>query len=292
LTTSSGALKKYYVISQEVIMNGRTLRLKKFIPDGERIIILPLDHGEFQGPRKGLIDFRQTLQEIDRGYDALLCAPGQFERNWDIFAARKSVTSIVRINWDSDYCFQWGYTKGYHGVVLSPAQAAAMGVDVVLASISIGSGDAAVDSANVEQFARLLAEARSVGIPIGGEIYPGIAGQVSDEAFHDLIYRSCRIVSELGADFIKTFYTGPQFGEVVESTPVPLIVLGADKVEEIQALRLAEKAMQAGARGVVFGRNVFEGARPNDFLAALGEIVRKGIPAAEAAKKYGFKTND
>jgi DhnA family fructose-bisphosphate aldolase class Ia len=269
-------------------MIGRTLRLKKFIPDGERIIILPLDHGEFQGPRKGLVDFRQTLQVIDRGYNAILCAPGQFEHNWDIFAARKSVTSIVRINWDSDYCFQWGYTKGIHGVVLSPTQAAAMGVDVVLASISLGSGDAAIDSTNVEMFAKLVAEARSVGLPIGGEVYPGVYGQVSDEAFHDLISQSCRIVSELGADFIKTFYTGPRFSEIVKSTPVPLICLGADKVEEIQALGLAEKAVQAGARGVVFGRNVFEGARPVDFLAALGEIVHKGASAAAAAKTYGF----
>ena len=193
---------------------------------------------------------------IDSGYNALLCAPCQFERNWDIFAARKSVTSIVRINWNSDYCFQWSYTNGYHGVVLSPVQAMAMGVDVVLASISIGSGDAAVDSANVEQFARLVAEARSVGIPIGGEIYPGKTGQISDEDFHDLIYCSCRIISELGADFIKTFYTGPKFGEVVKSTPVPLIVLGADKVEEIQALGLVEKAMQAGARRGVWAQHV------------------------------------
>ena len=132
-----------------------------------------------------MVDFRKTLQEIDYGYNAILCAPGQFERNWDIFAARKSVTSIVRINWDSDYCFQWGYTKGIHGVVLSPTQAATMGVDVVLASISIGSGDAAVDSANVEMFAKLVAEALSVGLPIGGEVYPGVYGQVSPEAFHE-----------------------------------------------------------------------------------------------------------
>ena len=51
---------------------------------------------------------------------------------------------------------------------------------------------------------------------------------------------------------------------------------------------MAEKAVQAGARGVVFGRNVFEGARPKDFLAALGEIVHKGAAAAAAAKTYGF----
>ena len=117
----------------------------------------------------------------------------------------------------------------------------------------------AVDSANVEMFAKLVAEARSVGLPIGGEVYPGVYGQVSPEAFHELISQSCRIVSELGADFIKTFYTGPHFNEIVKSTPVPLICLGADKVEEIQALGLAEKAVQAGRlrRGV--GRNVFEG---------------------------------
>ncbi len=100
----------------------------------------------------------------------------------------------------------------------------------------------------------------------------------------NLISLSCRIVSELGADFIKTFYTGPRFNEIVKSTPVPLICLGADKVEEIQALGMAEKAVQAGARGVVFGRNVFEGARPKDFLAALGEIVHKGAAAAAAGE--------
>jgi DhnA family fructose-bisphosphate aldolase class Ia len=137
-------------------------------------------------------------------------------------------------------------------------------------------------------FARLVAEARQVGIPIGGEVYPGHAGQISSDEFHDLIYRSCRIVSELGADFIKTFYTGPKFAEVVEAVPVPLIVLGADKTDEAKALLLAENAVKAGARGVVFGRNVFECAEPVNFLSALGEVVRQGSSAAEAAKKYGY----
>ena len=269
-------------------MIGRTLRLKKFIPDGERIIILPLDHGEFQGPRKGLIDFRTTLQTIDRGYDALLCSPGQFEKNWDIFATRKSVTSIMRINWDADYCFQWGYTQGHHASVISPAQASSLGVDVVLASLVVGTGNAAVDCANVEMFAKLVSEARAAGMPIGGEVYPGLTGQIGADEFHDLISQSCRIAAELGADFVKTFYTGSKFADIVQSTPIPLIVLGADKVEEPKALDLAENAMKAGARGVVFGRNVFECNRPVDFLAALGDIVHKGLPAAEAAGMHGF----
>ena len=34
-------------------MQGSELRLKRLIPDGGNIIILPIDHGEFQGPRQG-----------------------------------------------------------------------------------------------------------------------------------------------------------------------------------------------------------------------------------------------
>jgi len=269
-------------------MIGRQLRLNKLLPGNDRIIILPLDHGEFQGPRKGLVNFRKTLQEIDNGYDAVLCSPGQFEKNWDLFAERKCLTSIVRINWDSDYCFQWGYTKGYHAAVLSPAQASALGIDVLLASIPLGTGDPLVDSANVELFARLVAEARSAGMPIGAEVYPGLAGQLNQDDLHDIIFKSCRIAAELGADFVKTFYTGPRFSEVVEGTPIPLIVLGAEKIAETQALLLAENAIAAGARGVVFGRNVFESERPKDFLKALGEIVRQGSSARQAAIKFQF----
>jgi DhnA family fructose-bisphosphate aldolase class Ia len=270
-------------------MIGRSLRLKKFLPDNERIIILPLDHGEFQGPRKGLIDFRKTLQNIDHGYDAILCSPGQFERNWDIFAARKNVTSILRINWDSDYCFQWNYTKGNHASVITPAQASAMGADILLASLSVGTGDAAVDCANVELFSKLVYEARSLGIPIGGEVYPGLTGKLTGDEFHQLICTTCRIAAELGADFVKTFYTGPQFTEVVEAASIPLIVLGADKVAEPKALVMAENAVKAGARGVVFGRNVFESSRPLDFLDALGEIVHNGASASDAAGKFHFR---
>ncbi len=268
-------------------MTGTQIRFHKLLPPGERIIILPIDHGEFTGPRKGLINARETLQSLT-GYDAALLSPGMLERCWDVFAARRGLVSIVRLNWNSDYCFQWDYRTGLHGQVLSPAQASALGADIVLASLAIGTGDPAVDAASVELFARLAAEARAVGLPIGGEVYPSMTGRLSAEAFHDLVWRSCRIASELGADFIKTFYTGPQFHEVIDATPVPIIVLGADKVDELQALRMAANGVAAGARGVVFGRNVFESDRPQAFLDALGAVVRRGEAPEAAAQRFGF----
>jgi DhnA family fructose-bisphosphate aldolase class Ia len=268
-------------------MLGSRIRLNRLLPPGKRIIILPLDHGEFQGPRKGLIDPRATLSSLD-GFDAVLLSPGMFEHCWDVIAGRKELVSIMRLNWNSDYCFQWDYRAGVHGLVRTPAEALAMGADVALASLAVGTGDPAVDAASVEMFARLAAEARIAGIPIGGEVYPGKAGLLGEDEFHDLIVRSCRIASELGADFIKTFHTGPRFAEVVEATPVPIIVLGASKVNEADALRMAASGVASGARGVVFGRNVFESGHPQNFLNALGEVVRDGVNPATAAAHYGW----
>jgi DhnA family fructose-bisphosphate aldolase class Ia len=268
-------------------MTGRDIRFRKLLPPGERIIILPIDHGEFQGPRKGLINARTTLDTLS-GYDAVLMSPGTLQQCWEVFAARKSLVSIVRLNWNTNYCFQWDYHTGQHAQVLTPSEALALGADVVLASLAIGTGDPAIDAASVDLFGRMAAEARAVGVPIGTEVYPVTNGPVSPETFHDLVWRSCRIAGELGADFVKTFYTGPRFGEVIEATPIPVIVLGADKMDEPKALAMAEAGITAGARGVVFGRNVFECDRPQAFLDALGRVVRRGVPAATAARESGF----
>ncbi len=269
-------------------MLGNEVRLKRLIPDGQNIIILPVDHGEFQGPRKGLVRPLDTLEALG-GYDAVLLSPGMFVRCSGFFARRRGLNAIVRLNWNADYCFQWGYQDGTHTRVLSPAGALAMGADVGLASVILGTGTPAVDAASAELFARLAEEARAAGLPLGGEFYPGgDLGRFTPDEFHDLILKGARMIAELGADFVKTFYTGPRFAEVVQACPVPVIVLGASKEAEPQALRKAAEGIAAGARGVVFGRNVFEAERPQAVLDALGEVVCQAASAEAAAKRHGF----
>ncbi len=267
-------------------MQGSELRLKRLIPDGHNIIILPIDHGEFQGPRKGLIRPLDTLTALD-GYDAVLLSPGAFLQCAELFAARRHVSAIIRLNWNADYCFQWDYHDSSTARVLSPAAALAMGADAALASLAIGTGSASRDAANVEIFARLAEEARVAGLPLGAEFYPAYEpSYYGPDRFHDMIQRVLRIASELGASFVKTFYTGPRFSEIVETTPVPVIVLGAGKEDELTALRKAADSMAAGARGVVFGRNVFEADQPLAFLKALGAVVRSGASAGAAAAEH------
>ena len=76
----------------------------------------------------------------------------------------------------------------------------------------------------------------------------------SGDEFHEEILMGCRMLAELGADCIKTFYTN-KFREVTSKCPVPILGLGAEKTPtDRDALVLAEKEMKDGAGGVVFGR--------------------------------------
>ena len=110
------------------------------------------------------------------------------------------------------------------------------------------------------------------------------------DEFHDYIRKTCRIVCELGADAIKTFYTGIRFAQIVEGTPIPILALGAEKTErEIDALELAHQAVQAGARGVVFGRNVLQAHDPGQFLRGLKEVVRGHLSPSGAADRYELR---
>jgi DhnA family fructose-bisphosphate aldolase class Ia len=107
------------------------------------------------------------------------------------------------------------------------------------------------------------------------------------DELHNVVSVACRILAELGADAIKTFYTGPRFDEVTAACPVPVFALGAEKLpKEIDALRLAHDAISRGARGVVFGRNVIQAKDPAAFLGALRAVVKDGATPEEAARQF------
>jgi putative autoinducer-2 (AI-2) aldolase len=126
-------------------------------------------------------------------------------------------------------------------------------------------------------------------VPIVGEVYPAGHEDISPEERHEVISIGCRIVAELGVDLVKTFHTGERFGEIVRSTPVPILALGAKKLpRELDALELAATAVRDGARGVVFGRNLIGASDPVRFLDALREVVKHGADPRVAAAKHGL----
>jgi DhnA family fructose-bisphosphate aldolase class Ia len=99
---------------------------------------------------------------------------------------------------------------------------------------------------------------------------------MSDKKDPDLLAYCCRIAAELGADAIKTEYTGdPEtMAAVIEECPVPVLTLGGAKGgSEEDVLENARGAIEAGARGLIFGRNVWQADDPAKMSASLREVV-------------------
>ncbi len=267
---------------------GESIRLKRLFDDGRNAVVVAIDHGLYNGPRPGFEDLAPIVDRL-RGADAILLSPGMVAHVGSVFERRGAPAMILRLNWGTQYATQWGYNESRSVPMISAAQAVALGADIVLVGMSIKTGSEAVDAENVAQVAACVAEKRIVGVPIVGEVYPAGHEDLAPEERHEQIAIGCRIAAELGSDLVKTFHTGARFSEIVHSTPVPILALGARKLpHEVDALELAATAVRDGARGVVFGRNVIGARSPERFLEALQEVVKQGAEPAAAAARHGL----
>jgi class I fructose-bisphosphate aldolase len=268
-------------------MNGSRIRLNRLSNTQKNGVIAALDAGGFFGPYPGLIDIKETCDMLFEA-DAILIEPGMIEICKDTFLRNNAPLLITRLNWDSDYCFQWNYNKSCIVKTLSPLSALSKGADLAVASLSINTGNEELDSRNIKIFTDIIEEANKIGLPIIGEIYPPVKKYNNGE-FNDFIYKSCRIAVELGADAIKTFYTEESFKDLVNAIPVPLFALGGDKKEkDIFSLIQAENSIKDGAKGLVFGRNLYQANNPSNYLRALKEIASNNLNAKQAAEKYSL----
>ena len=107
-----------------------------------------------------------------------------------------------------------------------------------------------------------------------------------------------RILAELGANFVKTYYC-ENFETVVAACPVPIVIAGlralrvkpiviagGKKLPENEALEMAYKAIQSGAHGVDMGRNVFQSEHPVEMLKSIRKVVHEGFTGKEAFEFY------
>ena len=97
---------------------------------------------------------------------------------------------------------------------------------------------------------------------------------------------ACRVVAELGAHFVKTYYCEPDFEEVVAGCPVPIVIAGGKKLPEKEALEMAYKAISQGAMGVDMGRNIFAADNPVAMAQAVGAVVHELAAPERAFELY------
>lgn len=268
----------------------KEIRMSRLFGEGKNAVIVAADHGQTFGPVEGLRDFGAAMARL-RAADGVLMAPFMSAMTGDLFIGKDAPAMVLRLNWCTGLALPWGYGQAKTVPMVTVEEALAFGADVVLANLTLQTGDEATDAENAAVFGRIAAEKERLGVPLIGEVFPPdpMRARLSAREWHEHIRTVVRIAVEMGADMIKTYYTGEQWHEVCEGAQVPVFGLGSEKTpRSVEALELAAREIAAGGRGVVFGRNVIQHAQPERFLAALREVVKGGADPAAVAARYGL----
>jgi DhnA family fructose-bisphosphate aldolase class Ia len=266
-------------------MDGREIRLQRLMGDG-RAVVVAIDHGMFDGPIPAMEDLPATAARINPVVDAVLLAPGMLRHCSSLFAGPRRPAAVVRLNWNTVYCFHWNYRQARSVPAYDVEDALREGMDVALVSLTLQTGSEERDAANIDIFCQLTNRAHRLGIPVIGEYFPTGHLDMSSKELHENVRIGCRIIAELGADLIKTFNT-VDFAAVTGTCPVPVLGLGAERLPtQLDALKLAASEVAAGAGGVVFGRNAIQVPDPHAFQAALCEVVKRGAEPESVARAY------
>jgi putative autoinducer-2 (AI-2) aldolase len=138
------------------------------------------------------------------------------------------------------------------------------------------------ETRSVVNMTRLVDAGLRAGIPVMGITAVGKA-MIRDAKYFRL---ACRIIAELGAHYVKTYYVEDGFETVTASCPVPIVMAGGKKLPELEALTMAYRAVQEGAAGVDMGRNIFQSDAPKAMLAAVNAVVHTGAKPKEALEVY------
>ena len=168
----------------------------------------------------------------------------------------------------------------------SVKEAIRLGADGVSLHINIGGNE---EPEMIEQLGKISEQCHEWGMPLLAMMYPR-GENVKDPHDSEIVAHTARIGAECGADIVKTVYTGDvdSFAKVVSSIPVPVVIAGGPKVTtDMEILEMTEDAMNAGAKGVTYGRNIFAHKTPHKMVEALADIIFKKQTAKEAVEKIG-----
>jgi len=263
---------------------GKNIRLQRILGGGEgKAVFLAMDHGIEHGPKDfppQHLDPRVILQKVVKGrVDAIMIPRGLARLTWDVWANRVPV--IIKVTGKTSLRpAEKQFTQDPIGTV---KDAVALGADGVAATIYWGSPE---EDRMLANFTAIAAECEVYGMPLLNLAYPrGPHMQKKEDV--EIVRYAARSAAEVGADLVKTYYTGSRetFAEVVKATPVPVLMSGGAKADQPEDfLNVVKNVMEAGAAGVVVGRNVFQSDKPTEMMKAILAIVHKNATVEEALK--------
>jgi len=257
---------------------GMQNRLARILdPQTGKTVMLAFDHGYFQGPTSGLERIDLNIAPLSELADALMCTRG---------ALRTSISPATQaglvLRASGGPSILKDLSDEYTAMAIEDA--VRINADAIAVQVFIGGEH---ESRSVRNLTTLVDAGYDTGIPVLG------VTAVGKELTRDSRYLglATRIIAELGAQLVKTYYCEEGFEDVVAGCPVPVIMAGGKKLPELDALTMASNAVRAGAAGVDMGRNIFQSANPKAMMRAVRAVVHEDLDPADAYELYRDLSN-
>ncbi|KXA93273.1 fructose-bisphosphate aldolase [candidate division MSBL1 archaeon SCGC-AAA259E17] len=258
---------------------GKQIRLERITSrETGRTVIVPMDHGITMGPIEGLKDMSGAVNKVaEGGANAVLVHKGIVRAGHRGYG--QDIGLIIHLSGSTTL----GPDPNRKVTVTSVEEAVSLGADAVSVHVNLGAKN---ESEQLKEIGRISETCAAWGIPLIAMMYP--RGKDTDEHDVEAVSHAARTGAELGADLIKTNFTGStsSFREVVKGCPVPVVIAGGPKAEtDEDILEMAYKSIRAGGAGVSIGRNVFQHDNPIGMMQALTEIVHQSKSAKKAMEE-------
>jgi fructose-bisphosphate aldolase/2-amino-3,7-dideoxy-D-threo-hept-6-ulosonate synthase len=247
-----------------------------------RMIIVPMDHGVSSGPIAGLEDMPSAINNVaEGGANAVLVHKGIIRHGHRGYG--KDIGLIVHLSGSSSLAPD----PNKKVLVASVEEAIKLGADAVSIHINVGAEN---EADMFKDLGRVSKECMEWGMPLLAMMYPrGKKIEEKGGEHHvEVVKHAARAGAELGADIIKTNYTGDpdSFREVVRGCPVPVVIAGGPKMDtERDVLQMIKDSIEAGGAGTSIGRNVFQAKDPTKMVSAMSKVVHEGAEVDEALKE-------
>jgi putative autoinducer-2 (AI-2) aldolase len=246
---------------------------RTFNPATGRTVMLAVDHGYFQGPTTGLERIDLSIVPLLPQCDALFCTRGILR---SLIPAESQKPMVLRASGGPSILRE---ELSDEEIAMDMDDAVRLNAAGVGIQVFIGGEH---ETRSVCNMTKLVDAGVRVGMPVMGITAVG-KDMVRDAKYFRL---ACRIIAELGAQYVKTYYVEREFETVTASCPVPIVMAGGKKLPELEALTMAYNAVRQGAAGVDMGRNIFQSDAPRAMIAAVSAVVHKGAKPAEALDLY------
>ena len=164
-------------------------------------------------------------------------------------------------------------------------EAIRLGADAVSLHVNVGSETELQQLSILGETARVCED---WGVPLLAMMYPR-GPKISNQFDVEVLKHVARVGAELGADIVKTNYTGDptSFKEVVRGCPVPVVMAGGPKTKTDEDFcEMVYGSIQAGGAGVAAGRNVFQHENPTKMVRVLCGIVHENLDPKTSLSKY------